>query len=394
MPFPAARGPILLRAIQEGRLAESELNALASRIIDLLRECKAPAAAKRRKEEDSKLGPTAAQLTRQVAADGLVLLENDGILPLSARTLKSLAVIGPLATDDVITQLICPSYMVKPLAAIQEELAGSAVQLHHARGLQIHKIPPKLDERYSRDIRFTLWHDADRSGQPVASTPRERALEALLTNRPAGLGTVFELEMAATVKVDVAGPYVLSIIAGAAAEVYINDELVYRYSPDQVVDIQKFLFHAHQVVKTFRYAFEAAREYRLRIVAHSQEQSGPEPVAQGLVVGMVEDAERDQLLAEAVSAAKASEAAVLFVGTTSEWEMEGVDRTDLRLPCGQDELIKAVLAANPRTIVVNQSGAAVDLSAAKDAAAVVHAHFAGQEAGHGELDQVQAVSPC
>jgi beta-glucosidase len=48
--------------------------------------------------------------------------------------------------------------------------------------------------------------------------------------------------------------------------------------------------------------------------------------------------------------------AVVVVGTTEEIEREGYDRTTLALPGGQDELVRRVAAANPRTVVVVTAG--------------------------------------
>jgi hypothetical protein len=60
----------------------------------------------------------------------------------------------------------------------------------------------------------------------------------------------------------------------------------------------------------------------------------------------------------------------------------------LELPSGQADLVREIVEAKggDKVVVVNQSGAAVDLACADRAAAILHAHFAGQEAGNGEWD--------
>ncbi len=60
----------------------------------------------------------------------------------------------------------------------------------------------------------------------------------------------------------------------------------------------------------------------------------------------------DEEIAAATSLAAASDVAVVVVGTTAEVESEGFDRTSLSLPGRQDELVRRVIAANPRTVVV------------------------------------------
>jgi beta-glucosidase len=93
--------------------------------------------------------------------------------------------------------------------------------------------------------------------------------------------------------------------------------------------------------------------------------------------------ERDpeELLAEAVEAARAAHTAVVVVATTERVESEGFDRTDLRLPGRQDELVARVAAVNPRTVVVVNSGSPVELPWRDEVAAVLLVWFPGQEAG-------------
>jgi beta-glucosidase len=77
---------------------------------------------------------------------------------------------------------------------------------------------------------------------------------------------------------------------------------------------------------------------------------------------------------------------VVVVGTTAEVESEGFDRTSLALPGRQDELVRRVAAANPRTVVVVNSGAPVLLPWADEVAAVLLSWFGGQEFGHALAD--------
>lgn len=89
----------------------------------------------------------------------------------------------------------------------------------------------------------------------------------------------------------------------------------------------------------------------------------------------------DELIVEAVEAARAAELAVVVVATTDRVESEGFDRRDLRLPGRQDDLVRAVAAANPNTVVVVNSGSPVELPWRGDVAAVLLSWFPGQEGG-------------
>lgn len=92
-------------------------------------------------------------------------------------------------------------------------------------------------------------------------------------------------------------------------------------------------------------------------------------------------ADPDELIAEAVAAARAADTAVVVVATTDRVESEGFDRTDLTLPGRQDDLVRAVAAVNPNTVVVVNAGSPVELPWREDVAAVLLTWFPGQEGG-------------
>jgi beta-glucosidase len=94
----------------------------------------------------------------------------------------------------------------------------------------------------------------------------------------------------------------------------------------------------------------------------------------------------DEEIAKAADLAAASDVAVVVVGTTAQVESEGFDRTTLALPGRQDDLVRGVIAANARTVVVVNSGAPVLLPWAQDAAAVLLSWFGGQEYGDALAD--------
>ncbi|MBR7826001.1 glycoside hydrolase family 3 protein [Actinospica sp. MGRD01-02] len=103
-------------------------------------------------------------------------------------------------------------------------------------------------------------------------------------------------------------------------------------------------------------------------------------------VGIVPLPSAERLLEEAVEAAHAADVAILVVGSSHATESEGYDRDSLALPGGQDELIAAVAAVNPRTVVVVNSGMPVLMPWADRVAAIVQAWFPGQEFGHALAD--------
>ncbi|MFI8848684.1 glycoside hydrolase family 3 C-terminal domain-containing protein [Streptomyces sp. NPDC053499] len=93
-----------------------------------------------------------------------------------------------------------------------------------------------------------------------------------------------------------------------------------------------------------------------------------------------------ELTERAVRAAAEADCAVVFVGTTDESEVEGVDRESLALPGGQDELVSQVARANPRTVVVVNAGAPVLMPWREDVAAVLLCWFPGEAGGEALAD--------
>jgi beta-glucosidase len=100
-----------------------------------------------------------------------------------------------------------------------------------------------------------------------------------------------------------------------------------------------------------------------------------------------ENTQNDKLIAEAAALASKSDVAIIFAGTNREVETESFDRTELRLPFGQDELIKEVCKANRNTIIVVVAGAPVDLHTADSSSeAIIWSWFNGSQAGNAVAD--------
>ena len=101
------------------------------------------------------------------------------------------------------------------------------------------------------------------------------------------------------------------------------------------------------------------------------------------------------LIDEAVEAAKNADAAVIVAGTNRSIESESRDRPNMDLPYGQVELIKAVTAANPNTVVILVCGTPFDLREIEaSSSALLWSWFNGSEAGNAIADIVLgAVNP-
>lgn len=99
------------------------------------------------------------------------------------------------------------------------------------------------------------------------------------------------------------------------------------------------------------------------------------------------------LINEAAAAAAAADIAIVVGGWThgynykvwndNAYDAEGFDKPDMQMPFGQDELIRAVLKANPRTIVVLIGGGPIDMTQWVDQTpAILQAWYPGMEGGN------------
>jgi beta-glucosidase len=89
---------------------------------------------------------------------------------------------------------------------------------------------------------------------------------------------------------------------------------------------------------------------------------------------------------QAAQVAAEADVALLFIGMGGDWESEGFDRPDMELPAEQVELLHAVAAANPNTVVVLNTGSPVTMNWLDKVAAVVQAWYPGQECGNAIAD--------
>ena len=103
------------------------------------------------------------------------------------------------------------------------------------------------------------------------------------------------------------------------------------------------------------------------------------PAGTVYVPGFVDETAQD--LDAAVAAAREAEAAVIFAGLPDSFECEGYDRSHMRLPESQNQLIERVAAVQPHTVVVLHCGSPVELPWADRVAAILCLYLGGEGAG-------------
>jgi beta-glucosidase len=348
-----------------------------------------------------------AQDLRAVAAAGFVLARNDGLLPLPRSRAEDrpgplgfdrrlrLAVIGPNAevarTMGGGSATVFPPYTVSPL----EGLRGAGPHITYAPGVTSHLRgaaarapwllrPDRLvDSGTGAEIRF--WSpDGELAGSELRDGATFMWLSGFASSGVAG--PVARMDVRCVIRATVGGEYQLGVSGLGRYRLVVDgaEILDATLAMPEDSDIAEALMRPPQQLAPVQLAAGQAVDVLLEHDVESSPFAGLGTLAQlNLVPPHGTD---DEEIAAAAALAAASDAAVVVVGTTAEVESEGFDRTTLALPGRQDELVREVLAANPRTVVVVNSGAPVLLPWARDAKAILLTWFGGQEYGDALAD--------
>jgi beta-glucosidase len=335
-------------------------------------------------------------LLRQAAAASCVLLANDGALPLLPSALRSLAVIGPNAARTQIagggSAQVRPYRRASILDAIRDRLGG-AVAVTYARGCSLDSSPPVCEGGQLKTpdglpgLLVECFAGTQCAGDPVGRLVVSDTQVGFTDPPFEGLDPgAWSLRASGTFTPNEDGEHTWALSQAGRARLFVDGELIADGTVDPPGPGSHFFgLSSADIESTF--AMTAGRSYPIAIELSSE----GSVLVTGFRVGCLPVAAPD-LMERAAAAASAADVAVVVVGTNDEWETEGHDRESLRLPGEQDELVRRVAAANPRTIVVVNTGSPVELPWADDVAAVLHGSFGGQEMGEGVVDVLTGAS--
>jgi beta-glucosidase len=423
MPGPADRfgpwGDALLEAVRKGKVDEALIDDKVLNILRLAARVGALAdpSASAEHPPDAPASPeqppasaehlpdapdsvAVADELRAAAAAGFVLARNDGILPLSrsgpsgfpapARPTR-VALIGPNAqvarTLGGGSASVFPPYTISPL----DGLRAAGLRVTHAAGVYPNLRAPQARPPWllrpdrsgaGAEVRFF-----SESGELIGSELRDGAAFRWLS----GFGVdvpepVARLEARCVIRATVAGTYRLGVSGLGRYRLLVDGAEVFdvTLALPEGADIAEALTTPPQRLAPI----ELTAGQWVTVVCEHDVQSSPFAGLGTFVQLNLEPPHGtdDKEIAAAAALAAASDVAVVVVGTTDEVESEGFDRTSLSLPGRQDDLVREVVAANPRTVVVVNSGAPVLLPWAQGAAAVLLSWFAGQEFGNALAD--------
>jgi beta-glucosidase len=333
MPSAQFYGPALESAVQDGQVSVATLNGMVSRILTEMFTFN--------EFNDPPTGSTSATVTTpadqavstSVAEAGTVLLKNsDRTLPLAATGAGTVAVIGPAASAAPTdtgggSAYVTSTFNVTPLAGI-EAAAGSGTTVNYVQGLP-----------------------TDTSLAPIPSADLS----------PAYAATGYGGSYTGTLTAPETGTYVLAFQnpgSYTTTNLYLNGQEILANPGTPPVSTYSVSVN-----------LTAGQTYTLSL-------SGGGPSA-GLSWATPSDLAPG--IAQAVAAAKSASTAVVVV--SDDTESEAADRASLNLPSAQNELISAVAAANPHTVVVVDAGAPVTMPWINQVSSVVDAWYPGESNG-------------
>lgn len=386
MPAGDNFGDNLVVAVQNGEVQESLIDDKVRRILRSMFAVGImnPEAVK---PAPPPLGPTSPehrQLALKAAQESIVLLKNDNILPLN---FKSVAVLGPNAavarTGGGGSSQVDPLYSITPLQGLTNRL-GSKTAITYAMGASLPGETPVIPSMNLRPGKSTVqkglkaeyFNNKNLKGTPILTRVDENVNFDFYTLNDPRLQHNFSVRWTGFVTATESGRYKISTWSDDGVRMYFENRKVIDNWTDHGLSRDSF-----EVVLT------AGKTYAIRLEYYQAEGNG--------TIGLGWDIPAEQNLARAINLAKNAEAAILFVGLSNNLESEGIDRDSFELPADELNLIKAVAAVNPNTIVVMNSGNPVPMGTwIKQVKAVVQVWYAGQEGGHAIADVLTgAVNP-
>jgi beta-glucosidase len=375
---PVHRGQALLKAVEAGDVSDDVLNERVRRVLQLAERTGVLDGAGPTPEvyDDD---PARGELLRRVAARAIVLLRNeDKVLPLKAKKLEKVAVVGPLAatasTQGGGSAGVLSPYTVSPLQGLQAAL-GDGVKILHARGATLGRSANHIDpNQWGGGLRVTYFAGGALKGKPVHEelSPRS-AFRWSRQFEPAGKGKAWSAHLEGTFTAEFAGPHTFSARRVDKVRLWVGDS----------VEVDEWDTPADRRNVAGTVDLKAGESVSVRLDYAS---TLAENIFGSLLDIRVLEPIPEDLIGPAVKAAKKADVAIVVVGMDSTWESEGFDRKNIELPPGQNELISAVAKVNKQTIVVVNAGAPVAMPWRDEVAAIVQLWYLGQEAGNALAD--------
>ncbi len=380
MPGPVTvYGEALAAAVRAGEVEESAVDAAVRNVLRLAARVGAlEGAPPVVTEPPAPIDGDA--LAREIARRGFVLVRNENAaLPLGNGTV---ALSGAAARDARVlgggSAQVFPDHVVSPLAGLTAALPEGA--LTYVTGAD------PSDELAPAEQGFTLrarCRDAEGRLLGEGSLPNGQ-VQWIGDDLPAGVTheALASVEVVGTFTPRETGPHSFGTRGLGAYTLTVAGETVFDGVQAMGPEADPFEALFGAPVERAKVTLTAGETVEVSLLhTLDKEFAAPLPAVVFSFVHLGPRRDPDELIAEAVEAARAADTAVVVVATTERVESEGFDRKDLALPGRQDDLVRAVAAANPNTVVVVNAGSPVELPWREDVAAILLSWFPGQEGG-------------
>ncbi|CAI7618811.1 unnamed protein product [Penicillium pancosmium] len=400
MPGPSRfRGPSLVHAVTSNKVSERTIDDRVQSVLELVKRTASSGIPESAAEAQRNL-PEDRALLRRAAAESIVLLKNDDqILPLDST--KKTLVIGPNANIAAYcgggSAALPGYYAITPLEGISNCCTGGVA---FSQGLYGHKELPLLGEQLKTDdgrtgYTFKVFTEpSSYKSRKAVDILHMKSSSAFLMDykHPEVHSDLYYITMDGIFEPVESGMYDFGLTVAGTGELFIDGEKVVDNKTNQRQGTSFFGIGTPEE-RGSKY-LEANKRYHIMVdygtaptsnlKLHGVVSFGPG----GLRVGGCKRIDTERAIQEAVDLAATFDQVVVCVGLSGEWESEGFDRPHMDLPPMSDQLVQRVLDVQPNAAVVVQSGTPVTMSWARDAKALLHAWYGGNETGHGIADVI------
>ncbi|MER6999727.1 glycoside hydrolase family 3 C-terminal domain-containing protein [Streptomyces sp. NPDC000410] len=383
MPGPrTVYGDALAAAVRSGEVEESVVDGAVRSVLRLAARVGALDGV-----EPAVTEPPAAidgqALAREIARRAFVLVRNEGgALPVDPARVRTVALIGAAARDARVlgggSATVFPERVVSPLDGLTAALPPGS--LTYAVGAD------PSDELTPADQGFSLravCRDASGAVIGEGSLPGGQ-VQWIGDDLPEGVSheTLRSVEVIGTFTPRESGEHAFGTRGLGGFALHVGEELLWEGVQERGGEADPFEAFFGAPVERGRVTLTEGETVEVSL-RHTLGDAAAAPLPAVMFSFLHRGPRRDPdaLIDEAVAAARAADTAVVVVATTERVESEGFDRTDLRLPGRQDDLVRAVAAAQPNTVVVVNAGSPVELPWRDDVAAILLTWFPGQEGG-------------